>query len=869
MLGQSTRDKLTSSTWQRRFSFPQPTAIVTGRASNASRGFAAFLPALVFYFATTTWGQTTVDSAGRHVPQGYVPAPEQTRPNYLPPNLQNRLQLRRPAHLAAGAVQTDAAALPAPAERVLYSFEGPSPKGSLPNGGVIRDEDGNLYGTALEGGTGYADAGVVYKVSPRGGLSALYSFSGGADGSGPIGNLIRDRAGNLYGVTEGGGTGNAGVVYKLDPAGHQTVIYSFTGAADGNNPFGGLVRDVVGNLYGTTLFGGTAGAGVVFKLDPSGAETVLHAFTGGPDGAVPVGGLTLDSADNLYGTANSGGDSSACGGSGCGVVFKLDKSGNETALYTFTGGTDGANPFGSLALDSGGNVYGATNAGGDLSACGGSGCGVVFKLDKSGNETALYAFTGGVDGSTPYNGVVRDESGNLYGTASVGGDLSTCGGAGCGLVFKVSKSGKQTVLHTFEAGADGSGPFAGVILDEAENLYGTTQGGGPVNFGVVYTLDRTGKETMVYPFPSSLAGSTPYAGVIRGDDGDLYGTTFDGGADDVGVVYRLESSGDENLLYTFTGGADGGFPDSVIRDEAGNLYGTAESGGDLSGCNGRGCGVVYKLDPSGNQTVLYGFTGGADGSIPNGSLVRDEAGNLYGTAGGGAANWGVVYKVAPSGKETVLYTFSGGFFGLDGAFPNRGLVRDAAGNLYGTTTFGGTGTGASAGVLFRVDPSGHETVLHNFQCYDPNNGCQPHAGLISDAAGNLYGTTFFGGGPLDSGVVFKLDKSGNFTVLHMFTCGSEVPAPCGPDGGNPYDGVVRDAAGNLYGTTFSGGNTSRGIAYKLDPAGNEIVLHSFTGEADGAQPFAGLFLDAAGSLYGTAPYAGKNGGGVVLKIPSH
>ncbi len=811
--------------------------------------------------ALAAWSQPAGNPPS-HVPRGFVQVPERSQFNRLPPNVRKRLRLA--ANPGFGAVQTAAETGHVSAGDVLYSFEGNAPKGDFPYGGLIRDEDGNLYGATSGGGTGYADAGVVYKVDPRGRESVLYSFTGGADGSGPTGTLLRDRAGELYGATQSGGARGAGVVYKVSPSGRETVLYSFSGP-DGDNPFAGLISDGAGNLYGITLLGGSAGAGVAFKLDPSGNETVLHSFTGGADGAYPTGALIRDSAGNLYGTANGGGNLSACGGFGCGLVFKLDSSGNETILYTFTGATDGAYPSGSVTLDTDGNLYGTTDGGGDLNACFGGGCGVVFKIDTKGNETALYAFAGTADGNFPNGGLILDGNGNLYGTTNTGGDLSGCFGAGCGVIFKVDRFGNQIVLHTFHSNPDGANPNGNLIRDTGGNLYGTAGDGGALNFGVVYKLDGAGKETMLYSFPSSPRGSTPFAGVIRGGNGELYGTAFDGGLDDSGVVYKVDAQGKETILYTFTGGADGGFPDSVIRDDEGNLYGTAGSGGDLSGCNNPyGCGLVYKLDSQGNQTVLYTFTGGSDGAYPYGSLVRDAGGNLYGTAGGGAANWGVVYKLSPAGQETVLHTFTGG---LDGGLPFGSLVRDSGGNLYGTTTFGGAGTGFPAGVIFKLDPSGKETVLHNFQCYDPTNGCQPHAGLVRDDAGNFYGTTFFGGGPLDSGVVFKLDTTGKFTVLHTFACGSEVASPCGPDGGNPYDGVIRDSAGNLYGTTSAGGDASQGIAYKLDPAGNETVLHSFTGGADGGQPSSGL-LDIDGYLYGTAPRGGNNGGGVIFKLPA-
>jgi uncharacterized repeat protein (TIGR03803 family) len=208
-------------------------------------------------------------------------------------------------------------------------------------------------------------------------------------------------------------------VYKVDTAGHSTVLHNFTNGADGGIAYGGVIRDWKGNLYGTTNQGGASNAGVVFKIDTSGNETVLYTFTGGSDGGYPLGGVILDSKGNLYGTTNGG------GASGAGVVFKIDTSGNETVLYSFTGGSDGGFPLAGVILDSKGNLYGTTNGGGA------SGAGVVFKVDTSGNETVLYSFTGGTDGGNPYVGVIRDWDGNLYGTADTGG------ASNAGVVFEI------------------------------------------------------------------------------------------------------------------------------------------------------------------------------------------------------------------------------------------------------------------------------------------------------------------------------------------------------------------------------------------------------------------------------------------------
>ena len=208
----------------------------------------------------------------------------------------------------------------------------------------------------------------------------------------------------LYGTTSNGGTANAGVVYRVQSAGHETVLYSFMGGSDGANPYAGVICGSAGNLYGTTYGGGPTGAGVVYRVNGSGYESVLYGFTGGVDGGNPVGGLILDSAGNLYGTTSGGGSA------GAGVVFKLDATGHETVLYSFTGGADGGYPCAGVTLDSAGDLYGITTGGGS------TGAGVVFKLDAGGQETVLYSFTGGSDGGYPFlGGLILDSAGNLYG----------------------------------------------------------------------------------------------------------------------------------------------------------------------------------------------------------------------------------------------------------------------------------------------------------------------------------------------------------------------------------------------------------------------------------------------------------------------
>jgi uncharacterized repeat protein (TIGR03803 family) len=368
--------------------------------------------------------------------------------------------------------------------KVLHTFHGKD--GASPFGGVVRDAAGSLYGTTIGGGTGKCTTqgcGSAFEFNKEGKQVWLYSFRG-SNGYNPAAGLLRDPAGNLFGTTSHGGDMNCnspygcGIVFELNRAGKQeTVLHKFTGTPDGSIPEGLLAEDTAGNLYGTTPLGGNLGNGAVFKIDKSGTETVLYNFSGGSDGYGPDGGVVRDSGGNLYGTAMYGGV--GFGNSGYGVVFKVDPSGTETVLHAFESGSDGANPASALLLDLKGNVYGMTEAGGN-SECGGTGCGTVFEVSpESGGvwtETVLYAFcsvAGCADGVDPLAGpLVMDAVGNLYGTTYFGGTADD------GVMFELSPAGKETVLHSFTGGSDGANPRAGVIMDSRGNLYGTTEEGG-------------------------------------------------------------------------------------------------------------------------------------------------------------------------------------------------------------------------------------------------------------------------------------------------------------------------------------------------------------------------------------------------------
>ena len=349
----------------------------------------------------------------------------------------------------------------------------------------------------------------------------VYSFSGG-DGANPYAGLIQGSDGNFYGTTYGGGANGDGSVFVLTPNGEETVLYSFAGGTtDGANPYGGLLQGIDGNFYGTTVNGGANGYGTVFEVTPGGAETVLYSFAGGTgDGAGPQAGLILGSDGNFYGTTLNG------GASGSGAVFKVTPGGAETLVYSFAGGTgDGAAPQAGLIQGSDGNFYGTTANGGA------TGSGTVFKLAPDGTETLLYSFAGGNgDGAFPYAGLIQGSDGNFYGTTIRGGT------AGLGCVFEITPSGSETVLYFFSDGT----PVAGLIQASDGNFYGTTVNGGATGFGSVYEFTPGGTETLLYSFGGgSDDGAYPYAALIQGTDGALYGTTHDGGANGDGTVFKV------------------------------------------------------------------------------------------------------------------------------------------------------------------------------------------------------------------------------------------------------------------------------------------------------------------------------------------
>jgi uncharacterized protein (TIGR03437 family) len=779
-------------------------------------------------------------------------------------------------------------------------------------------------------------------------LTTLATFtSAPSDGIEPSGVVI-GPGGVLYGTTQTGGSTNNGTVFSLTPpaspggAWTEVVLYNFTGGADGKWP-AGVVIGSGGVLYGSASYGGTVtdicedGCGTVFSVtppaSPGGAwtESVLYSFAGGTDGSVPTSGVVIGNGGVLYGTTSTGGTANG------GTVFSLTppkgaSSGaggawSEAVLYSFTGGFDqplaGAT---GVVIGAGGVLYGAAQTGGTEtgSSCDPFGCAMVFSLTppKTGaggawTQAVLYSFPGG-----SLSGVAIGNGGVLYGTTA--GTISNT-------VFSLTPPASpgtgnwtEAVLYTF--GAGGAGDVAGssgVVVGNGGILYGTASGGGASELGGVFSLTPPAgsggawTETVLYSFMGGNDGSQPFAGVVIGSGGVLYGATATGGPAYAGTVFSLtpptsaSAAWTESVLYAFTGGSPGiGVLSGLAVGNGGVLYGTTEGGG--AGSCPRGCGTVFSVTPPATgpsgpgawtANVLYRFTGGSDGAYPVAGVAVASNGVLYGTTEYGGtgtctpraqqtpgSGCGVVFSLTPptspgdAWTETTLHSFTtangtcyppldicNGY--SDGFYPATGLAIGSGGVLYGTTGFGGTMNG---GTLFSLAPPASasdgwtESVLYNFtalSAYDGPISAGP-SGLVIGADGTLYGTTAVGGSgtggpycPEGCGTVFSLTPpaGGAESTLYSFIPGIGNAT-------NPTAGVVIGGPGGnpvLYGTTLQGSFYQGGVfslAPPLSPGGDwtEAVLYNFPAPSyAGYGGPSGVVTGSSGVLFGTAPYSGS------------
>ena len=777
----------------------------------------------------------------------------------------------------------------------LTTFNGNN--GMNPVAGLVLGSDGFFYGTAYQGGAyGY---GTVFRVSISGALTTLVSFNY-TDGAYPSPVLVQGGDGNFYGTTENGGTkGGAGTVFKVTPSGTFTSLYSFSGGNDGSVPIAGVVQGVDGNFYGTTYQGGTYGFGTVFQLAPSGALTTLYSFIGGSDGTSPWGGLVQARDGNLYGTTQGGGTY------GFGTVFQIAPTGLLTTLVQFDG-YNGASPSAALVQGIDGKLYGTTQSGGSI------GDGTVFRLTINGplqitgqpaDESAYIGgtalFTVATSGSSPVfyqwqqDGINLTDGGNISGSTtatlritnvtvsdaalysvivsnafnSLTSDdavleviyspphitsqpVSQTRVVGTTAMFSVAALGELPLFYQWQKNGtnltDGGG-ISGSTTSTLTLANVTVANGGNYSVIVSNALRSVSSDkavlTVVTITPPSASmtslrlfsggsdGAFPYAGLIQGNDGNLYGATEGGGLSFRGSVFRMTLTGGLTTLYNFTTGASGANPyGRLVQGTNGNFYGTTYQGG------ANGYGTLFRMT-SGGVTFLYSFTGGVDGAYPVAGLVQGSDGNFYGTTiGGGANSFGTVFRMTPNGAVTALHQFTGD---SDGAYPYAGLVQGKDGNLYGTTLQGGA---RGYGTVFRLTMNGTLTTLTSFNY---TNGGYPQAGVIQGADGNLYGTTLQGG-LTGFGTVFSLTTNGALTTLYSFGY---------TNGSSPAAAVVQGTDGNLYGTTSSGGAGGQGTAFKITTNGTLTTLLWFDG-LNGASPEAALVQASDGNFYGTTPQGG-------------
>ena len=636
----------------------------------------------------------------------------------------------------------------------LYQFTGTNGDGSHPVAEVLEASDGALYGTTRDAGTN--DNGTVFKINKDGsGYTHLLRFDGGAQGSSPNAALIELNDGKLYGSGNLGGSAGFGNLFRLSKNGSNfEVLHNFTGSStDGKEPVGRLLKGSDGALYGTTYRGGTNGQGVVFKINPDGTGfSVLHSFVSATDGQNPFAGLVEGSDHLLYGTASAGGTY------GQGTLFSVATNGASFAVLHHFGpnGGDGQEPVAGLVQGPGGALYGSTFTGGDFIN------GLIFKINPNGSGYAiLHQFNGGVkdEGYRPEGVLWLSGDGAFYGTTSHGGL------ANVGTLFKMNAdgSGYARLRSCTRSGGDAATLYARMFQAGDGALYGMSTDGGAYEAGAAFKLNSDGSGySILHSFSwETDDASNPYGTFVEGNGGALYGTTGYGGGSNMGTIFKINKDGSGyNILRRFTGVVGTGAHPStgLLAAGDGKFYGRLTSGGDGDAA------ALYRVNNDGsNFAIVFSFDQTGDFlSSPDPNLIEGADGALYSANyGDGPTYDGTVWKVNKDGTAfQVLHTFSE--TNGDGYLPDGGLLQDKDGTLYGTTSSGGTFDG---GTVFKLNPDGSGyAIVHHF---NPTNsdGSWPKGDLLAAPGGILLGVTYQGG-INNYGVIYALGTNGShYTVL--------------------------------------------------------------------------------------------------------
>lgn len=615
-------------------------------------------------------------------------------------------------------------------DTVLLNFNGTN--GNGPQCTLIQASDGLLYGTTQQGGS--AGNGVFFSFNPVTYKdSVIFSFTG-PNGAGPATSVVQATNGLLYGLTPAGGTNGDGVLYSFNIITRKdSVMLNLLNATTGSLPFGNLIQASDGFLYGMTTYGGTNNQGTLFQFDPVTSHDSIMLSFNGTNGALPNGGLIEASNHWLYGMTNFG------GGGNNGVVFGFNPvTSDDTVVLTFNGGSNGWGAEGNVMQASNGLLYGMTYFGGTYNL------GVMFSYNIiTGQDSVIVNFNGLGNwpnaGSLPYGNLIQATNGGLYGLVYQGGATNH------GVIFdyRVGEATDST-LHSF-----GGGGNTGNFIFHAGHLFGLTQYGGPDDVGTMFRYNpKTGQDTLLLNF-NDTNGALPQINnnVLLATDGNLYGSTVEGGTNNQGVLFRYNPvTGKDTVLINFNNPVSGANPyGNVMQASNGMLYGTAVGGGT------KDSGVIYRYNPiTLKDTVIYNGTQNNGGWI-YGDLVQAPNGKLYGmTTEGGAFGYGVIYDIDP---VTNAYTKKIDLDGTTlGGYPYGGMILAQDGMLYGMTYWGGT---SNNGVLFQYNPTTNkDSILVNFNY---NNGQGPMGQLVQDTiSGLLFGTTPEGGN-FNYGVLFYYD----------------------------------------------------------------------------------------------------------------
>lgn len=747
--------------------------------------------------------------------------------------------------------------LPASAANSVELVKNLFRSGENPSGSLTLADDGKFYGTTQNGGA--HGNGSIFRFDPELGTVVTIASFGSSIGRNPNGELLDPKDGFLYGTARRGGSLENGTVFRVNVStGALTKLAQFDGVNSGKFPLGGLVK-VANRYYGVASEGGASNCGTVFKVTPIAGSTTwdigaFAAFTGA-DGKKPWGTLVESGTTTLFGTTELGGDNDL------GVIFKIPTAGKNAGeiaeVRSFSGGADGANPRAGLWKSKvNGALYGTTLAGGT------NGLGAVFRVNAAGADFSVIASMDSGTGTKPQGALVEPlvADGFLYGTCSEGG------ANGAGTVFKLSRDNNGAPLNADNVASfntdDGKTPLAGLAFGRDGLAFGTTLSGGVGGLGSIFrvTPDNLLSESLSSPASFfSTEGSNPRAALVAGNDGFLYGSSFDGGASGDGAIFSVGPDGSFGIVASFTG-PDGSNPLSpVVISDDGTLYGTTYRGGS-------GRGTFFRITADGTVQALVKFAGAntPPGSNPRGALVRRGQEFFGVTEKGGTNDRGTIFKVTVNGigsttpaTHSTLHHFSS----TTGEFPFGGLVDGGDGFFYGTTTKGGAN---QFGTFFKVDSNGNFTKLYDFTNANPT----PAGTLVKDSGGaNFFGTSdpslyevSQGQGP-GFGTVFKISAAGSLTTLHTFS--GALPEDGGPRG------IVQISSTQLVGVTYRDGGTLFTLATTPGtPTTQYRFDDDFTGELPASRPEASPIIGSDGAVYGVTQKS-SNGGGSVFRFLSN